>query len=101
MALPSIKSDFFRQDNPNQSRYYVAMNTSYIPIACSLHDGYEIAIMKKSRINIKWITESGDLRHEAVLPIDLLVKNKEEFLVVVDQSDNELRIRLDKITLLS
>ena len=76
------------------------MNTSYIPIACALHDEYEIAIMKKSRINIKWLTESGDSRHEAVLPIDLLVKNKEEFLVAVDRANNELYIRLDKITLL-
>ena len=76
------------------------MSTSYIPIACALHDEYEIAIMKKSRINIKWLTESGDSRHEAVLPIDLLVKNKEEFLVAVDRANNELYIRLDKITLL-
>lgn len=76
------------------------MNTSYIPIACSLHDEYEIAVMRKNRISIKWMDDNGDVRNESVLPIDLRAKNKEEFLVVLDQAHNEKCIRLDRITLL-
>ncbi len=75
------------------------MNTSYTPITCSLHDEYEIAIMKKVHLAVKWLDEKGDAHTGSVLPIDLKVENKEEFLVFID-ADKELCIRLDKITLL-
>lgn len=77
------------------------MNTSYIPITCSLHDEYEIAIMKKNRISIKWIDANGGVHNKNVLPIDLRAKNREEFLVVLDQAHNEKCIRLDRVTLLT
>jgi len=37
---------------------------------------------------------------EKVLPTDIRVKNKEEFLLVDDSENKTLCIRLDKITLL-
>ena len=76
------------------------MNTSYAPITCSLHDEYEIAIMKKVHLAVKWLDEKGDAHTGNVLPIDLKVENKEEFLVFTDHADKELCIRLDKIALL-
>ncbi len=75
------------------------MSTSYTPITCSLHDEYEIAIMKKVHLAVKWLDEKGDAHTGSVLPVDLKVENKEEFLVFID-TDKELCIRLDKITLL-
>lgn len=76
------------------------MNNPYIPIACSLHDEYEIAIMHKKLLNIRW-SDDGDRQHTAkVLPKDILVKDKQEFLIADMQDNNELCIRLDKITLL-
>lgn len=74
------------------------MNNPYIPIACALHDEYEIAIMHKKKLNILW---SDDGPHTAeVLPKDILVKDKQEFLVAETQDGKDLCIRLDKITLL-
>lgn len=80
------------------------MNKPYQPIACSLHDEYEIAIMHKKHISIKWLDDNGDQHTDKVMPKDILVKNKEEFLVARTydsaQDNNELCIRLDKLTLL-
>lgn len=71
----------------------------YIPIACSLHDEYEIAIMHKKQLDIEWY--DGDEQHTAkVLPKDILVKDKQEFLIADTHDSKELCIRLDKITLL-
>lgn len=76
------------------------MDTSYTPIACSLHDEYEHAIMKKSQLAIQWLDETGGAHNGSVQPVDLRVKNKEEFLVFTSHADHEWCIRLDKITLL-
>lgn len=76
------------------------MNKPYKPIACELHDEYESAIMRKNQLTIKWLDDKGEQHKASVLPNDILVKNKEEFLLVTTQDKNELCIRLDKITLL-
>ncbi len=75
------------------------MNNTYVPIACSLHDEYEIAIMQKNKFNIRWLDDGG--QHSAeVLPKDILVKDGQEFLIAEAQDNKTLCIRLDKITLL-
>ena len=76
------------------------MNKPYRPIACALHDKYEIAIMHKKHLTIKWLDENGTFHTDKVLPKDILVKNKEEFLVATTQGNKEICFRLDKITLL-
>ena len=76
------------------------MTDPYKPIACSLHDEYEIAIMHKKHLSIKWVDADGDCRSNKILPKDLLVKNKEEFLVAITPDEKVLHIRLDKITIL-
>jgi len=76
------------------------MNKPYQPVACALHDKYEIAIMFKKHINIKWLDDNGDFQTDKVLPKDILVKNKEEFLLATGQNNKELCIRLDKVSLL-
>jgi Rho-binding antiterminator len=71
----------------------------YQPIACALHDEYEIAIMHKQQLNIKWSDDDG--QHTAkVLPKDILVKDRQEFLIAESLDKAELCIRLDKIILL-
>ena len=76
------------------------MNKPYIPIACSLHDEYEIAIMHKKHLAIKWLDEGAALHTAKVLPKDILVKDKQEFLIAITQDNRELCIRLDKIILM-
>lgn len=75
------------------------MDDPYDPIACVLHDEYEIAIMHKKHLDIEWLDETGGLHSARVLPKDILVKNKEEFLLATTKENEELRIRLDKITI--
>ena len=75
------------------------MNEAYIPIACSLHDEYEIAIMQKKVLSISWSDDDG-LHTAKVQPKDILVKDKQEFLIADSRAYNELCLRLDKITLL-
>ena len=66
------------------------MQTLYRPIACALHDEFEIAVMRKKSISIQWRDEKGGINQGVVLAKDLLVKNKEEFLLVVTPDKNEL-----------
>lgn len=80
------------------------MTKPYQPIACSLHDEYEIAIMRKTQLKIKWRDDNGNQQTAMIMPKDILVKNKEEFLLAGThdsaQENKVLCIRLDKITLL-
>jgi len=70
------------------------------PIACALHDQYEIAIMHKKLLTISWSDNDG--RHIAlVLPTDILVKDSQEFLIAELQDKTQYCIRLDRITLLT
>ncbi len=71
---------------------------TYIPIDCSLHDTYEIAIMHKQQLNLKWKDEAGNRFEEVVLPVDIEVKNGEEHLLVKSGHSSAIqRIRLDRI----
>jgi len=72
----------------------------YQPISCALHDEYEIAIMHNKYLAVRWLDDSGELHTDKVLPKDILVKNKEEFLIATDQNNKELCMRLDRIFLL-
>ena len=76
------------------------MTTAYKPIACVLHDEYEIAIMHKKQLNIKWIDESGQAHKANVRATDILVKDKQEFLIARTQDGEVLCLRLDNIFLL-
>ena len=70
---------------------------NYIPIDCGLHSEYELAIMHKTKINLSWI-DSDNLKHtESVMPIDLVIKTKQEFLKIQTQDNKINEIRLDKI----
>jgi transcriptional antiterminator Rof (Rho-off) len=72
----------------------------YRPIACALHDEYEIAIMHKTTLSIRWSDDTGVQHLAIILAKDILVKDKQEFLLAETQDGKELSIRLDKITLL-
>jgi len=76
------------------------MTEPYKPISCSLHDEYEIAIMHKKYLSIRWLDENGETHLGNVLAKDIIVKDKQEFLIVAAQDNHDLCIRLDKITLL-
>jgi len=49
-------------------------NKPYLPIACAMHDEYEIAIMRRKILHLKWVADNGEVHKCEVLPIDILVK---------------------------
>ena len=73
------------------------MTKPYQPIPCALHDEYEIAIMHKKHLRIKWSDDSGEQHTENILPKDILVKDKQEFLIA-EVGGEAVCVRLDKIT---
>ena len=75
------------------------MSTDYQPIACSLHDEYEIAIMQKRPVTIAWRDGKGRYRKASVSAKDLKVKDREEYLLFETPEKELLEIRLDRITL--
>lgn len=77
------------------------MTDSYQPIACSLHDEYEIAIMQKKTLELQWFDENGVGNSGEVLPVDIRVQDKQEFLVVQTKGNKTVTIRLDRIKILS
>ena len=76
------------------------MTKPYQPIPCALHDEYEIAIMHKKHLRIKWSDDRDEQHTGDVLPKDILVKDKQEFLVADAENGEALCIRLDNITIL-
>jgi transcriptional antiterminator Rof (Rho-off) len=76
------------------------MTKPYQPIACALHDKYEIAIMHKKQLRIRWSDDRDEQHAGDVLPKDILVKDKQEFLVADVVGGEAICIRLDKITIL-
>ncbi len=71
--------------------------TNYKAIDCGQHSEFELAIMHK-----KWLTLSWQLPDEVkqvikVKPVDLIAKDHEEFLKVIDETNKTHLIRLDYI----
>jgi len=74
-------------------------NKPYQPIACALHDQYELAIMHKKPLKISWSDNNG--QHTAlVIAKDILVKDGQEFLIAESPDNRQYCLRLDRISLL-
>ena len=71
--------------------------SGYRIVDCDLHDLYEIAILRRRRLLLKWFDEGGLWHLEVVLPTDLETTPEGEFLLGTDSCRQELRIRLDRI----
>ncbi len=71
---------------------------NYTPISCELHSQYELAIMHKNSLLLQWQDENS-LSHEAkVTPLDVITRNRAEYLKVLDSEGKENLIRLDRIS---
>ncbi|MDH5407834.1 MAG: transcriptional antiterminator, Rof [Gammaproteobacteria bacterium] len=71
-------------------------DTSYQPVSCDIHSEYELAIMHKKHLTLCW-DDHGQIISANVLPLDLITREKQEFLLVKDENDKRLEIRLDHI----
>ena len=71
------------------------MSTICHPVACTLHDAFEVANMRGKPIAIRWHDEKGELYQDMVLANDLPVKDREEFLMVAASDKTDQCIRLE------
>ncbi|MBT3308034.1 MAG: transcriptional antiterminator, Rof [Gammaproteobacteria bacterium] len=72
-------------------------STDYIPISCARHSEYELAIMHRSLLQLRWEMEDGSITSDQLLPIDLTTRKQGEFLLARTPQQQEIEIRLDKI----
>lgn len=72
--------------------------TDYTPIDCGLHDRYELAVMQRRTVALRWRDAAGATFAESVLPVDLFTRAGEEFMRVRRADGSETTIRLDFIT---
>ncbi len=71
--------------------------TDYVPIDCGLHSEYELAIMRRQKLRIRWHDTHGMTHFETLLPRDLQTRSGEEFLIAETPEKATLEIRLDHI----
>ena len=71
--------------------------SDYQPIDCGLHSRYELAIMHRMPLTLCWQGNDGLTHLETLLPEDLQTSKGEEFLVLMNGSGEQLKVRLDRI----
>ena len=70
----------------------------YQPISCELHSQYELAIMHKNKLCLTWRNDGEVVTETNIIPVDVKIKNKAEYLVVkTSEQNNNFSIRLDNI----
>ncbi len=70
----------------------------YQPISCDRHSEYELAIMHKVMLQIAWVNDLDQQHIGKLMPLDLITRDKQEFLIG-QSNDGEIHyIRLDKIS---
>ncbi|MGD8515207.1 MAG: Rho-binding antiterminator [Granulosicoccaceae bacterium] len=69
----------------------------YTPISCASHSEYELCIMHRQRLRLTWRDETGAQRVGVVSPVDLITRERVEYLLVKDEHGEQKQIRLDKI----
>jgi Rho-binding antiterminator len=68
----------------------------YAPINCDSYSEYELAIMHRSKLRLRW-HDDNVVYDQTVLPIDLKTLQHEEFLICRDDGGGMHTIRLDRI----
>ena len=71
--------------------------SNYTPIECGLQSEYELAIMHKTKSEFIWIDINKTQHSVTAEPIDLLVRDKQEFLKIKTTKNEIIEIRLDKL----
>ncbi|WP_271272618.1 Rho-binding antiterminator [Aliamphritea hakodatensis] len=69
----------------------------YQPIQCELHDGYELACMRRAEHIVSWHDDAGE-HIETLRFMDIEVSNSEEYLIADTPDGEKRRIRLDLIS---
>ena len=73
-------------------------NDKYTPIDCGRYEYYELAIMHRQTLFVRWRGEDGVTHLEQLEPRDLRTRDSEEFLCALTVDGHERLLRLDRIT---
>lgn len=75
--------------------------TDYQPIPCALYSQYEIAILHRTSLRVRWRDANGVIYLETLTPEDLVTRDGEEFLVGHNAAGEPRRLRLDRVATVS
>lgn len=70
---------------------------SYIPVSCDLHSQYELAIMHKNKLKLTY-KDNSTLLKGVFLPLDVITKDKAEYLIAMTSENKKIQLRLDYIS---
>ncbi|HEX7046164.1 MAG TPA: transcriptional antiterminator, Rof [Gammaproteobacteria bacterium] len=73
------------------------MTDDYVPIDCDVYERYELAIMHRETLFIRWRDTGGMTHLELLQPVDLRARDGEEFLHTRTADGAERILRLDSI----
>lgn len=71
--------------------------SDYRPVDCACYDRLELAILRGRALRLAWLDPAGVAHVARVIPLDLLTRDGEEFLVFGDGTSGRHRVRLDRI----
>jgi transcriptional antiterminator Rof (Rho-off) len=72
-------------------------DSPYHPVACALHETYQLAAMKKLHIDLTWQAEDAAQQKARIRVEDVYTRSQAEYLRVSTQAGESLEIRLDLI----
>ncbi len=70
---------------------------NYRPVSCALHSGWELAVMHGDNRVLRWKDATGRACAEALTPVDLVVRERAEYLHCRDTNGHSRYLRLDRI----
>lgn len=72
-------------------------DNDYTPIDCDVYSEYEVSILHRQRLRVRWRDDGGADHVETLRPTDLETREGKEFMTALTDHGEERRIRLDRI----
>ncbi|MBI5936717.1 MAG: transcriptional antiterminator, Rof [Betaproteobacteria bacterium] len=72
------------------------MAEPYRPVACAFHEGLEFAVLRRQRLRLHYLGDTGEVEVVA-LPIDVATRSGAEWLTCRLDDGQTLVLRLDRI----
>lgn len=69
----------------------------YVPIACVEHERLEFAVLRRQKLTLRVLDESGTAQTLTVLPTDVATRDQAEWLTYREDSGVVGVVRLDRI----
>jgi Rho-binding antiterminator len=73
------------------------MDRNYTPISCELYSRYELVIMRRRTLRVRWKDRNGMDRLETLKPTNLRTRRRAEFMIARNHLGQMRVLRLDRI----